>query len=103
MRMYTQKELVKLLEDSIVNRKCVKINDIVCEPYLVGTNTNVTKNTVLLVRVRDVNEWRLIPLNEIYTIQSIEPTLQFEPHPEFFNNVMSLFGLVKIKCQIRNN
>jgi hypothetical protein len=98
--VYTQKELVKLLEDSILNKKCIMINDIVCEPYLIGTS--LTKNTVLLVRVQDSNEWKIIPLDKIYTIKSIEPILQFEIHPEY-NNIKKLFGWTKVKLEVQHN
>jgi hypothetical protein len=76
------------------------INDIVCEPYLIGTS--LTKNTVLLVRVQDSNEWKIIPLDKIYTIKSIEPILQFEIHPEY-NNIKKLFGWTKVKLEVQHN
>jgi hypothetical protein len=100
MSVYTQKELIKQLENSIVNKECIQINDIVCEPYLVGTN--LTKNTVLLVRVQNDNVWKIIPLNEIYTIKPIEPVLRFEIHPEY-NNIKKLFGWVKVKLEVQHN
>jgi len=100
MSVYKQKELIKLLKNSIVNKECININDVICEPYLVGTN--VTKNTVLLVRIQDSNEWKIIPLNEIYTIKPIEPVLRFKPHPEY-NNIKQLFGWVKIKLEVYDN
>ncbi len=102
MSVYTQRELIKQLENNIVNKECIQINDIVCEPYLVGTNLIKNKNTVLLVRVQDSNEWKIIPLNEIYTIKPVKPVLRFEPHPEY-NNIKKMFGWVTIKLEVQNN